>query len=55
MTTFDDTLSVTQTKPAMRSTEEIRKDFSILSRQVHNKPLVYLDSAAEFAKTHSRD
>src|SRR5437016_6211391 len=41
METFDDTL---------RSTEEIRKDFPILSRQVHDKPLVYLDSAASSQK-----
>src|SRR6266852_5322091 len=47
---LNDTLSTTQTKHAMRSTEEIRKDFPILSRQVHDKPLVYLDSAASSQK-----
>ena len=50
MTAFDDTSSITQTKPATRSTEEIRKDFPILSRQVHDKLLVYLDSAASSQK-----
>src|SRR5215469_247186 len=29
---------------------DIRKDFPILSRQVHGKPLVYLDSAASSQK-----
>src|SRR6266436_7272170 len=47
---FDNILSTIQTKPAMRSTEEIRRDFPILSRQVHGKPLVYLDRAASSQK-----
>jgi cysteine desulfurase/selenocysteine lyase len=34
----------------LRSTEEIRKDFPILSRQVHGKQLVYLDSTASSQK-----
>jgi cysteine desulfurase/selenocysteine lyase len=52
MAIFDDPQSTTQkqTQPATRSTEEIRKDFPILSRQVHGKPLVYLDSAASSQK-----
>jgi cysteine desulfurase / selenocysteine lyase len=33
-----------------RSTEEIRQDFPILQRQVHGKPLVYLDSTASSQK-----
>ncbi len=33
-----------------RSAEDIRKDFPILSRQVHGKPLVYLDSTASSQK-----
>lgn len=33
-----------------RSVTDIRKDFPILSRQVHGKPLVYLDSAASSQK-----
>src|SRR5579872_3404794 len=33
-----------------RSIEDIRKDFPILSRQVHGKPLVYLDSTASSQK-----
>ena len=33
-----------------RSAEEIRKDFPILARQVHGKPLVYLDSTASSQK-----
>ena len=30
--------------------EKIRQDFPILSRQVHGKPLVYLDSGASAQK-----
>jgi cysteine desulfurase / selenocysteine lyase len=37
-------------KPMTRSAEDIRKDFPILSRQVHGKPLVYLDSTASSQK-----
>ena len=37
-------------QPATRSAEDIRKDFPILSRQVHGKPLVYLDSTASSQK-----
>ncbi|HYT34373.1 MAG TPA: cysteine desulfurase [Ktedonobacteraceae bacterium] len=33
-----------------RSAADIRKDFPILARQVHGKPLVYLDSAASSQK-----
>ena len=33
-----------------RTVADIRKDFPILSRQVHGKPLVYLDSAASSQK-----
>src|SRR5437660_848232 len=33
-----------------RSAEDIRKDFPILARQVHGKPLVYLDSTASSQK-----
>jgi len=33
-----------------RGVTDIRKDFPILSRQVHGKPLVYLDSAASSQK-----
>ena len=47
---FDETSPIIQTKHAIRSTEEIRKDFPILSRQVHGKPLVYLDSTASSQK-----
>ncbi len=35
---------------AVRSAKDIRKDFPILSRQVHGKPLVYLDSTASSQK-----
>jgi cysteine desulfurase/selenocysteine lyase len=35
---------------APRSVEEIRRDFPILTRQVHGRPLVYLDSAASSQK-----
>jgi cysteine desulfurase/selenocysteine lyase len=34
----------------VRTIEEIRADFPILSRQVHGKPLVYLDSGASSQK-----
>lgn len=34
----------------VRSTEAIRKDFPILAREVHGKPLVYLDSTASSQK-----
>jgi cysteine desulfurase / selenocysteine lyase len=33
-----------------RTTEEIRKDFPILARKVHGKPLVYLDSTSSSQK-----
>lgn len=36
--------------PVARTVEEIRKDFPILARQVHGKPLVYLDSTASSQK-----
>jgi len=36
-----------------RSIADIRNDFPILSRQVHGKPLVYLDSAASSQKPQS--
>jgi cysteine desulfurase/selenocysteine lyase len=35
---------------AVRSAAEIRQDFPILARQVHGKPLIYLDSAASSQK-----
>jgi cysteine desulfurase/selenocysteine lyase len=38
--------------PDARTTADIRKDFPILSRQVHGKPLVYLDSTASSQKPH---
>src|SRR5438876_8494105 len=38
------------TNPAARTAAEIHKDFPILSRQVHGKSLVYLDSAASSQK-----
>lgn len=34
----------------MLNTEQIRSDFPVLSRQVHGKPLVFLDSAASSQK-----
>src|SRR5260370_30555678 len=36
--------------PPTRTATDIRKDFPILSRQVHGKPLVYLDSTASSQK-----
>ena len=38
-----------QTKTLL-NTEQIRKDFPILSRKIHGKPLVYLDNAATSQK-----
>src|SRR5437588_1378007 len=40
----------TQTNTAARTAIDIRNDFPILSRQVHGKPLVYLDSTASSQK-----
>src|SRR5437764_8386436 len=40
----------TGTSKSVRTTEEIREDFPILRRQVHGKPLVYLDSTASSQK-----
>ena len=37
-------------QPGARSAEDIRQDYPILARQVHGKPLVYLDSAASSQK-----
>ncbi len=37
----------------VRTAADIRKDFPILSRQVHGKPLVYLDSAASSQKPYA--
>lgn len=34
----------------MYDVEKIRKDFPILSRQIHGKPLVYLDNGASAQK-----
>jgi cysteine desulfurase/selenocysteine lyase len=42
--------STAGTPRVARTTEDIRGDFPILSRQVHGKPLVYLDSAASSQK-----
>jgi cysteine desulfurase / selenocysteine lyase len=47
---LDDILSIPQTKLVSPPIEDFRKDFSILSRQVHGKLLVYLDSAASSQK-----
>jgi cysteine desulfurase/selenocysteine lyase len=41
---------VVEVRREPRSVGEIRGDFPILSRQVHGKPLVYLDSAASSQK-----
>ena len=43
-----DTTETTEHPP--RSAAEIRQDFPILARQVHGKPLVYLDSTASSQK-----
>src|SRR5437588_8432468 len=41
---------IQKTNSTMRTAAEIRKDFPILARQVHGKPLVYLDSTASSQK-----
>ncbi len=41
------------TRTMARSAEDIRRDFPILSRMVHGKPLVYLDSTASSQKPRS--
>jgi cysteine desulfurase/selenocysteine lyase len=54
MTTTNDINAAAQTgTPVRRSIAEIRKDFPILSRRVHDKPLVYLDSTASSQKPAS--
>jgi cysteine desulfurase/selenocysteine lyase len=48
------TLQQTEVANAVALTAaEIRKDFPILSRQVHGKPLVYLDSASSSQKPYA--
>src|SRR5258706_9637341 len=47
VTTMQQTI---EQNPAARTAADIRKDFPILSRQVHGKPLVYLDSTASSQK-----
>src|SRR5581483_7619717 len=42
--------NIAQAQTEARSVEDIRNDFPILSRQVHGKPLVFLDSAASSQK-----
>lgn len=44
------TVEQTKTNNTRHTAEEIRKDFPILARQVHGKPLVYLDSTASSQK-----
>ena len=44
------TMEQTNTNSTIRTAAEIRKDFPILARQVHGKPLVYLDSTASSQK-----
>ncbi len=42
-----------ETASPVRAAAEVRKDFPILSRQVHGKPLVYLDSASSSQKPYA--
>ena len=44
------TMEHTKTNSAIRTAAEIRKDFPILARQVHGKPLIYLDSTSSSQK-----
>ena len=48
-----DNVPVTTIQQKSRSAADIRKDFPILSRQVHGKPLVYLDSTASSQKPYA--
>ena len=50
MVTAKDKDTLTRTE---RSTEEMRQDFPILTRQVHGHPLVYLDSTASSQKPNA--
>src|SRR5216684_3182193 len=49
MLTSDKSVGI-DTGAIVRTTADIRKDFPILTRQVHGKPLVYLDSTASSQK-----
>src|SRR5205809_8110195 len=42
-----------KTNSTRRTAAEIRKDFPILARQVHGKPLVYLDSTSSSQKPYA--
>jgi len=42
--------SVTSQAPAALDVEAIRRDFPVLTRRIHNRPLAYLDSAASSQK-----
>ncbi len=44
---------ITTPEKAVRTFADIRSDFPILSRQVHGKPLVYLDSTASSQKPNA--
>src|SRR5437588_3763064 len=50
MSTSDE---VTATVGQARTAADIRRDFPILSRSVHGKPLVYLDSTASSQKPNA--
>src|SRR5438874_6050090 len=47
------TLQTEKINPAICTAAEIRKDFPILARQVHGKPLVYLDSTSSSQKPYA--
>src|SRR5947207_5313169 len=47
------TMQHTKTNSAMRTAVEIPKDYPILARQVHGKPLVYLDSTSSSQKPYA--
>ena len=49
----DNATTTATARPVARSAEDIRGDFPILSRMVHGKPLVYLDSTASSQKPRS--
>ncbi|HEV2583507.1 MAG TPA: cysteine desulfurase [Ktedonobacteraceae bacterium] len=50
---ISDNVSAATTAPGTRSAEDIRQDFPILSRLVHGRPLVYLDSTASSQKPNA--
>ena len=47
--------SVRRTRTAAFDVVKVRRDFPVLSRMVHGKPLAYLDNAASAQRPRARD